>query len=328
VIDFSVNLNPFGLPPGIKSLGKDIKLFKYPDSQAISLRHVIARQTGLSIENIIVGNGSTELIRLAVTAYIGGLDKALIIEPTYGEYRTACEISGVEIITQTLSAKNDFKPDIAAIVKLIKKAQPKAIFVCNPNNPTGYYLRQNEFQMILDAAPHSLIILDEAYISFIKNSWSSLKYVNKTNLLIIRSLTKNYSLAGLRLGYAIANKEIIEVLSRVCPPWNVNVVAQYAGNVALNSENFLKNSCEQIENGTQYLVKRLEKLGFHCLPSEANFFLVRVGNAAEFKKKLLRKGVLVRDCTSFGLSEYIRIAPQTPTKNRKLISTIKEVLFK
>ncbi len=326
VIDFSSNLNPKGPPPGIRSLVRGIQLSRCPDSQSTSLRRMIARKTGLSIESVIVGSGSTELIRLAATAYLGEAERALVIEPTYGEYRIACEIAGAKIVAQALLAKNGFEPDVGAAIKLVKDTRPKVIFICNPNNPTGGYLNRSQFQKILESVPDSLVILDEAYISFVSHPWSSVELIDKGNLLIVRSMTKDYSLAGLRLGYALASKKIIGVLSRVCPPWNVNVVAQHAGIVAMQQERYLRNSCELAFSGRQYLIEELEKLGFSCLPSRAHFFLVAVGNAAELRRQLLGKGILVRDCASFGLPEYVRIAPGTLKKNRRLVAALREIV--
>ncbi len=325
VIDFSVSSSPNGIPPGIRPLVKSTKLSGYPDSKSINLRRMIARKVGLSENKIIIGSGSTEIIRLAALAYLSEVDKALIIEPTYGEYRVACEITGTQVITQTSSAKDAFKPDVDTTIELIKQTKPKVIFICNPNNPTGYYLNRSHFQKVLSATPDSLIVLDEAYISFVRHRWSSTEFINKGNLLIVRSMTKEFALAGLRLGYAISSEDIIEMLYRVCPPWNVNVVAQHAGIVALQQEKYLKESQELAYTGKLYLTKELEKLGFRCLPSQTNFFLVEVGNASEFRNRLLYKGILVRDCTSFGLPEYIRISPRTIKKNRKLINTLEEM---
>ncbi len=325
VIDFSVNTSPNGFPRRIRPLVKSVRLAHYPDSQSLAFKRVIAHKIGISTDNILAGNGSTELIRLAVSAYIDARDRALIIEPTYGEYRTACAIAGAQVITQVLSEETSFKPDVDSTIKSMKRNKPKAVFICNPNNPTGHYLSRCQFQEILAAAVDSLVILDEAYISFVENGWSSLDLIGCGNLLIIRSMTKDYGLAGLRLGYAVACQEIIRVLRRVCPPWNVNVVAQQAGMVALSQERHLREGRRLALAGKQYLTEELTRLGFHCLPSAANFFLVEVENAPEFRKRLLNKGIIVRDCTSFGLPNYIRVAPQRMKRNLKLISALKEI---
>jgi histidinol-phosphate aminotransferase len=325
VIDFSVSLNPNGAPAGIEPLVKCSRLSSYPDPQSINLRRAIVRQTGLPIENVIPGNGSTELIRLAAAAYLDRGDKALIIEPTYGEYRTACEVAGAEVVAQTLSVADDFKPEVSRTIDIIKSAKPRLVFVCNPNNPTGVYLSRQRFEKILSAAADSLIVLDEAFASFVSRGQSFLGLIDGGNLLVVRSMTKDYGLAGLRLGYAIASAEIIATLERIRPPWSVNVVAQGAGIAALQQDNYLQKARTLARKGKKYLVEELKRLGFRCLPSRANFFLVEVGKASELRKRLLTKGILVRDCTSFGLPGHIRIAPKSMKQNRRLISALKEI---
>jgi histidinol-phosphate aminotransferase len=327
IIDFSVSTNPAGIPAGILRQVSVKDLSRYPDSQSTQLRREIVRISGLSEKNVLVTSGSTEIIRLAVTAYLGEKDRTLLVEPTYGEYRLSCEIAGAEVSTYLTSAGNDFKPDIDALTTRIKTEKPKVIFLCNPNNPTGCYLKRDEFGEILSAATDSLVVLDEAYISFVDNAWLSTEYIDNNNLLVIRSMTKDYSIAGLRLGYALAGEEIIRALSRVCPPWNVNAIAQKAGITALQNKEYLEKSRKLVFKEKKYLVSGLVRLGYLCVPSDANYFLVKVNNAAGFRKRLLvEKRVLVRDCTSFGLPDYIRIAPRSHTQNRKLIHAIKELV--
>jgi histidinol-phosphate aminotransferase len=325
IIDFSSNLNAEMPSLKIEDISDGLSLNRYPDAESTALRRAIAEKTGLSLDNIIAGNGSTELIRLAASAYLGTKDSALIIEPTYSEYRTVSEIAGAKVICQQLSETNGFEPDADMTVRLIKDNNPKVIFLCNPNNPSGRYLDRESFRKILRAAADSLVILDEAYISFIKRAWLSTEMIDEGNLLVIRSMTKDYSLAGLRLGYAAANCEIIDVISRICPPWNVNAVAQATGMIALQQEEALQSSLAAINDGKRYLVRELSNSGFYCLPSETNFFLIKVGDAAEIRKKLLKKSILVRDCSSFGLPSYIRIATNTMENNRKLVSALKEI---
>jgi histidinol-phosphate aminotransferase len=177
----------------------------------------------------------------------------------------------------------------------------------------------------MSSSQDSLVILDEAYIAFTEKAWSSQDLVNHGHVVILRSMTKDYALAGLRLGYAIAAEPIISVLKRVRPPWNVNALAQKAGTLALNADSYLKECSSKIREAKDFLIKELERLGLSPLPSQTNFFLVRVGNATAFKQALLKKGILVRDCTSFGLPQYIRLAPRTLPECQKLIESIKEV---
>lgn len=326
VLDFSANLNPFGPPPRVMETLNEVDISHYPDSEAWHLRHSLAEKLGVKEENIIVGNGSTEIIRLVTLAYFGKGDRVLIIEPTYGEYQIACQIAEASVMKQQLSAENAFQPNIEETIKLVQQNCPKGIFITNPNNPTGRYLYQAEFKKLLDISQDSLLVLDEAYITFANNPWSSLNLARGSGLLILRSMTKDYALAGLRLGYGVANEEIIATLRRICPPWNVNALAQKAGIIALENEEYLRHCQTKIKEAKKYLVTELSRLGLPPLPSEASFFLVKVGNATAFRLELLKQKILVRDCTSFGLPQYIRIAPRSLPECQKLVATFKEII--
>ena len=176
--------------------------------------------------------------------------------------------------------------------------------------------------MVLDTCGDGLLILDEAYVAFVDESWSSIDLISRGNIVIVRSMTKDYALAGLRLGYAVANEEIINALRRVRPPWNVNAVAQKAGVMALEDAGYFERCKREIIQAKQFLIGELYRIGFTLIPSSTNFFLVKVTNAQGFRTALLRHGILVRDCTSFGLPEYIRIAARTMPECQKLIATI------
>jgi len=331
ILDFSANLNPFGPPPEVTQalygVTYDLNeaISHYPDSESRYLKRSLAERLGISSDNVLISSGSTELIRLVALAYLGKGDKVLIIEPTYGEYELACRIAGASVIKQQLSARNAFLPNIDETVKLIKQYHPKGIFICNPNNPTGRYLSRSAFERILDADKDSLVVLDEAYVSFVDNLWSSLDMVEGSNLLVLRTMTKDYAMAGLRLGYGVAKKEIIASLRRICPPWNVNALAQKAGMVSIAKEEYVEQCQARLRKAKTYLATELSGLGLPPLPSEANFFLVEVGDASWFRRELLKRRMLVRDCTSFGLPHYIRIAPRTLPECRILVAAIKEI---
>lgn len=326
VLDFSVSANPFGPPPGMQEVITSAVIDRYPDSESIELRNSLAIHLNTNSQNIIIGNGSTEIIRLIAFAYFAKDDPVIIVEPTFGEYEIACHISGAKILKHHTKNSNNFKLNMDELIKSIQSNRPKAVFLCNPNNPTGQYLSRDKVEQILSVCEDTLLILDEAYISFTEEPWNSLDMVNRKNVIIIRSMTKDYALAGLRLGYAIANPKIIETLKKACPPWNVNAVAQKVGLAALSNQDYLARCKDDISKAKGFLIERLISLGLNPLPSRANFFLVNIGNAADFRQKLLRHGIMVRDCTSFDLPQYIRIAPRTMPECEKLIKAIKQEL--
>lgn len=315
-------------PSGVRKILDTIAIEQYPDCEATEFRQRLSEKLGVTPDNILAGSGIVELIRLVALTYFRHGNPVLILEPTFGEYEVACQIAGAEPVKQWMKAEDNFAPKIEETVNLIRQRHPRAVFICNPNNPTGKYLSKQEIEIILAASRNSLFILDEAYIAFVGNSWSAIDLISQGNVIILRSMTKDYALAGLRLGYALANQKIINNLRRVRPPWNVNVIAQKAGAIALKDVGYLEQSKKKIKEAKEYLVDELYRLGFQPLPSDTNFFLVRVGSAKVFRVALLRHSILVRDCTSFGLPEYVRLAPRTMPECQKLITTIQTLKLK
>jgi histidinol-phosphate aminotransferase len=325
ILDFSVSTNPFGPPPGIEATLARAAIDRYPDSEASELARTLAEKLNVAVDNLIIGSGSTELIRLVAAAYLGPGDPVIVPRPTYGEYEISCDVAGARVLKQTALEEAGFHLNITETVDLIRKHRPKCLFLCNPNNPTGQYLSGEEVRKILSASRDGLVVLDEAYIAFTENTWASTDLMGGNNLVILRSMTKDYALAGLRLGYAIAAEPIISVLKKVRPPWNVSSVAQKAGVFALKTDGYLEECRTKIIEAREFLIEGLKGLGLSPLPSQTNFFLVRVGDAAGLRQALLRKGMLVRDCTSFGLPGYIRLAPRPIAECRTLLSAMKEV---
>lgn len=325
VLDFSVSTNPFGPPPGIEKALAETEIGVYPDTEATELRETLARELEVSTANLIVGSGSTELIRLAATAYFGPGDAVLIPQPTYGEYETAVILVNAAPLKPVARPEAHFRFDPEQLRDIISRHRPRGIFLGNPNNPTGAYLSREAVAEIIAAAPETLVILDEAYLAFTEGARSSLGLISKGNLLVLRSMTKDYALAGLRLGYAVASEAIIAALERVKPPWNVSSLAQKAGIFALRQKGYLESCGKKIKRARDFLMRELAGLGFEVLPSSTNFFLVRVNGATGFRKKLLKEGILVRDATSFGLPQHIRLAPRRLSECRALLRAIKEI---
>jgi len=265
-----------------------------------------------------------ELIRVAASAYLGTDDISLIIAPTFGEYEVACQITGTKIIKYQLREEDGFSLTVNDLVDSIQHNRPKVVFLCNPNNPTGQYLERETIEQILSVCEDTLLILDEAYISFTEKPWRSLDLIAQQNLIILRSMTKDYALAGLRLGYAIASLDIITTLSKVCSPWNVNVVAQLAGGSAIEDTAYLRRCQKDIRRARDFLREELIQLGLNPLPTQTHFFLIKVGNANQFRGELLRYGIMVRDCGSFGLPEYVRIATRSFPDCERLIEAIRK----
>ncbi len=326
ISDFSISTNPFMPPPGIREILSGLSFGQYPDSAATELRRALAPRLSVTPENMLVGSGTTELIRLIALTYLRQGDGVFIIEPTYGEYEVAARLAGARIRRYRAREEDGFRPDIKEVSQAIRSYRPRICFVCNPNNPTGVYLPRDDIEAAREAVSDGLLVLDEAYIAFVADAGDSTGLIARDNVVLLRSMTKDYGLPGLRLGYAVAHREIIADLRRVMPPWSVNSAALAVGAAVLEKDAYLRQSLRQVRRAKDALVERLTGLGLEVLPSAANYFLVKVGDGAALRRALLQKGCQVRDCASFGLPEYVRIAPRTPPENDKLVAAIAAVL--
>jgi histidinol-phosphate aminotransferase len=326
ILDFSVSTNPFMPPPGLKERLTASPVERYPDSRCTALAERLAEKLRLPAENILVGSGTTELIRLISLAYFRPNDGVLILGPTYGEYEVAVRLAGARPVEFRAPEKDDFFPDIEKFIEVMRRYRPRAVFICNPNNPTGKYLPRAEMDRVVKASGDALLVLDEAYVAFVGKSRDSSDLIKRDNVIILRSMTKDYGLPGLRLGYALASKEIIDCLRLVAPPWSVNAVAQEAGIAVLENDQYLRETLAKTRQIKRYLAGEFSRLGFTVMPSDAHYFLVKVGNAPECRRALLSYGIMVRDCSSFGLPEYIRISPRTLPECEKLVSAVKNLI--
>jgi threonine-phosphate decarboxylase len=337
ILDFSSSVNPLG--PSKLAIEAAKKSFKeipaYPDSNSNALRTAIASHfPALTKNNIIAGNGSTELMYLFADTFMRKGDKALIPAPTFGEYESAIRKTGE--IPRFISLDNNFNIDSAAFQKEIKGA--KIIFLCNPNNPTSLLIPQNVLKGLIEEAMNqdTLVFLDEDFLEFVEEE-KTLSLIGKindySNLFILRSFTKIFGLTGLRIGYGIASKETVDLLLCAKIPWNVNCVAQAAAVAAFNDEEHLKVTRELIKKEKAYLLGGLSKISvFKIYPPDANFFFVDTRKsglkASQVAAKLLAQGILIRDCSSFhGLDPYyIRIAVKTHSENQKLVEALKQAV--
>jgi len=337
ILDFSSSVNPLG--PSKKAFEAAKNSFKeipaYPDSNSIELRHAIADHfDGLSKSNIVVGNGSTELMYLFAETFMEKGDTAVIPAPTFGEYESAVRKTG----ETPKFVKLDRNFNVDATVFEREMAGAKIVFLCNPNNPTSILIPAETLKGIIEKAleQDSLVFLDEDFLEFVENE-QALSMINKIkaypNLFILRSFTKIFGLTGLRVGYGIASEEIINVLFCAKIPWNVNCLAQAAAVAALKDEEHLRVTRELIKKEKAQLSSAFEKFSsFKVFTSDANFFFIDIRKsgltAAELTSKLLSQGILIRDCTSFrGLDPYyIRVAVKTRVENERLIEALKRTV--
>jgi histidinol-phosphate aminotransferase len=331
VIDFSVNGNPYGPPPGVREALQDVPVDRYPDREALTLRRVLSQHLDVAPSRIVAGNGAAELIWLIALAFVRSDDRVLILEPTFGEYARAAALMGARVETWRAGSESDFAIQPEAVGARLQALRPRLAFLCNPNNPTGANVPLNQVKTWADQCPATLFVVDEAYVHFASSrarasGLRSTAALEAENVLTLRSMTKDYALAGLRLGYVIGSKPVVDALVRVRPPWSVNAMAQAAGVGALRAEDYLHQCVAQLHEAKAELVEGLEAIGLRPLPSATHFFLLQVGRAAEVRRDLLTRQVQVRDCTSFGLPSYVRIASRRPEENARLLEALREVL--
>ncbi len=321
ILDFSVNGNPYGPSPAVRAAMSHVLIERYPDREALALRRVLAQHLGINSDRILVGNGSMELVWLIALAFLRPGDPVLILQPTFGEYVRAAKLMGAQLYSCTARPKSHFQINLDIVQQTLQTVTPRLVFICNPNNPTGTSLPGETIASWAAAAPETLFVVDEAYLTFAPQVPSATT-VQTDNMLILRSMTKAYALAGIRLGYAVGQPEILNWLHNVAPPWSVNAFAQAAGIAALNDTAHLDQSLRQITQAKTDLQQRLQASGWRPVASETHFFLLPVGAATLYRQALLQQGLLVRDCTSFGLPDYIRIATRQPKDNSRLLTAL------
>ena len=328
-IKLASNENPLGPSPkaldAIDSMKKASHI--YPDPDAAQLRKAAASFFGCRAEQIIAGNGSDEIIDLLCRAYIEPGDEVIIPECTFSYYRIASLACGARVVTSRMKGQAIDSDDILEQLS----ARTKIIFVANPNNPTGTCLTKAETMHLAATVPkNTLLVIDEAYAAFVRQD----DFQNATNLIedhnhvvTIHTLSKSHGLAGLRVGFGIADSTVIQSLYRIKPPFNVNILALKAGEAALHDRDFLQQTLENTWEGLDYLYREIERLGLEYIPSQTNFVLIRFGDdAAGVYEELLKRGIITRSMTSYGLDDFIRVSIGLPHENRAFITHLEEIL--
>jgi histidinol-phosphate aminotransferase len=329
VKDFSVSINPVILPDSIQEVIRESAIYRYPDSRSRNLVEKLSREYAYPPEEIMVVNGSSQAIFLIAGTYLKPGDKTLIAGPTYSEYRDAAEVSGAEIIEYRSQPENNFKPDCEELSRIIRKEEPKVFWICSPNNPTGSWLNESELKELSSACTRAgcLMVLDEAYRCFAPPGL--LPDGSFSNTITLHSMTKDFCIPGLRLGWLRAAPPVVETLLRRQPEWSVSAPAQDAGAACMDQLGFFENSWNETRENTRKLAERLEALGLQVFPTAGNFLLVRIGDDEAVKtlgRKLWKKLILLRDCASFGLEGFIRIGTRSPEDIETLITTMKAAL--
>ena len=326
-IKIASNENPLG--PSKKALeaikNKLFDINRYPDGSCYYLKEKLSEKLGLNMDNLIFGNGSSEIIEFVLRIFVQPGDEVITSEKTFVIYKIVSKI--VDAKFTEIPLIKGFYYDIKAIKNAITD-KTRVIFLSNPNNPTGTMFGQEEFdEFIHDIRDDIIIALDEAYIEYVPKSEKidAISYINDKNLIIMRTFSKIYGLAGLRIGYGIGYNELIGYLSKIRAPFNVNSIAQAAALASLDDDEHVTESIELNNAGIKYLYSKFDELGLEYIKTYTNFILVNVkGSGHELYEKMLRDGVIIRSMKNYGLDDFIRVTIGTKEENERFIDSLKK----
>ncbi len=334
IIDFSSNINPLGVPEWIFDIIKKVDLTKYPDIKYRKLKEAISQHVGYSQENIIVGNGATELIHLFVRAF--KVKRPLIPSPAFLEYERVVYINGGEPIYFRLEEDYGFKVNLAKLLSQMEEAD--SLIIGNPNNPTGQAIIREEIGILLKKAEilNIPVMIDEAFIEFMKDykNYEALPLAKEHDkLFVVRAVTKFFGMPGLRLGYGIGSPSLIQKLEEYKEPWTVNALADAVGREIFKDEAYIEKTREYVNKEIEYMLYALRKIDYLvAFDTKVNFILLklRTGRVNDLKQILLKKGILIRDASNFRYLDksFFRVAIKRHEDNEKLIQALKEIDIK
>ncbi|BEI36722.1 histidinol-phosphate transaminase [Polynucleobacter sp. HIN7] len=338
IVKLASNENPLGMPTSAKEamLRAANDLGRYPDSNGFELKRVLSKRLGVPEDWITLGNGSNDILELTARAVAHTGDAVVFSKHAFAVYPLATQAIGAKAVE--VAADASYGHDLPAMLQTIRSLgeTAKLVFVANPNNPTGSYLQPKAIEAFISAMPaHVVVVLDEAYNEYLapEQRYDAIAWVKKyPNLVVSRSFSKAYGLAGLRIGYGIAQPHLTDLLNRIRQPFNVNSLAQAAAIAALGDEAFLQRGYELNRAGYQQLIQAFEQMGLTYLPSSGNFVLVRVGDddeaGARVNRELLKRGVIVRPVGNYGLPQWLRISIGLPEENTICIQALGAILSK
>lgn len=310
------------------------QIHRYPDPSCYNLRKVAAKYYQTDEDKFVFGNGSNELIDLLIRGFCKPGDSIVTPKYSFVAYRICAQAFGVKTIESDL--KPGYNVDLDAISKLIENewSCPKIIFLPNPNNPTGTYTNRDNVKNFLDKWAHRedfLIVFDEAYTEFVraKDYPFGLSDNGYKNVVILKTMSKVFALAGLRIGAMIANPFVVDIINRIRNPFNVNALAQAAATAALQDKSFLNEIKNLTWSGLDYYYSEFDKMGLEYIPSQANFVLINTGqDALEINESLLKKGVILRPVVNYGLPQHLRVSVGLGSENKKAVKALKDILSK
>jgi histidinol-phosphate aminotransferase len=328
IIKLASNENPRGPSPKVLRAIADAaaEVTRYPDGNGFALKRALAARLNVNCEQIVLGNGSNDVLELAAQAFLRHGDHAVYSEHAFAVYPLATQARGAQGI---VVPARDYGHDLEAMRSAITP-KTRIVFIANPNNPTGTWVEAGAMKRFLGAVPRDvLVVLDEAYDEFLEPAQRSTSVswiAEHRNLIVSRTFSKAYGLAGLRAGYGIMDVAVADLLNRVRQPFNVNALAQAAALAALDDTPYVAESAALNRSGMEQLTRALDAMHVGYVPSHANFLLVHVGDAGAAYEKLLRQGVIVRPVANYGLPEHLRVTIGLSDENRRFVAALAATL--
>ncbi len=329
VIKLASNENPIGASWTAKeAVKKELDSSHiYPDGNCYELKQALSKALRVPEEQLIIGNGSDELIKMLAETFLNPGDEVVAPTPSFSEYWFAATVMNSKVVGVPLN--EDFSYDVERILAAITP-KTKLVFLCSPNNPTGTHLTREQLEMLLQQVPKDImIVIDEAYAEFaIADDYpNGVDYIDQHRVVVLRTFSKIYGLAAYRVGYGVAAKELIHYINRVREPFNVNHFAQVAATASLADENHIEQSRQAVARGKEMLYPVFDQLGLSYIPTQANFVFVDTGiDSQTVFRKMMQRGVIIRTGDVFGYPTYIRVTFGTEEENLMFINAFKEVL--
>ena len=330
IVKLASNENPLGASPAaVAAMQAAIKhIALYPDGNGFDLKDALVKRYAVAHANVTLGNGSNDLLELAARAFLAPGDKVVYAAHAFAVYALATQAVGATGIT--VPATQGYGHDLPAMLNAAKENKAKMVFIANPNNPTGTLLSADELLTFMRALPAEiLVVLDEAYNEYLPadKRYDSVSWLKEfPNLIISRTFSKAYGLAGLRVGYALAHEQITDMMNRVRQPFNVNAVAQAAAVAALRDVSFVKQTFELNQRGMIQITEGLTKLGLEYIPSFGNFVAFRIGGATAMYRRLLELGVIVRPIANYDMPDWLRVSIGLESENAKFLTALKQAI--
>lgn len=328
IVKLASNENPLGASPRVLAAIENVimELARYPDGNGFTLKNALAERHAVGLDQIVLGNGSNDVLELVAHAFLTPRTSAVYSQHAFAVYPLATQAVGARGIE---APAKDFGHDPEALQAAIAD-DTRVVFIANPNNPTGTLLDPVQLLGLLERVPeHVLVVLDEAYTEYLPAAMKSdsVGWLKRfPNLILTRTFSKAYGLAGLRVGYALASKEVADMLNRVRQPFNVNSLAQAAAVMAMQDEAFLDECLEINRAGMAQLTDGFKQLGLGYIPSYGNFIAVQVGNAVAINLSLLKQGVIVRPVANYGLPEHLRVSVGLEGENKVFLQALERAL--